>query len=193
MRGVDAAGALPAEAGEVIVQSEGNSASGQHSSWQSRPRMPTPWNREAPQGQALVHRPREGLPSVMSWCEGPKDGGGGQESESRVLPAQRVRPRGLSGVGGSAGAGSGAPSYPFTSPKRDPLVQSSRACSISCWVRATKFHHIPRIQRFFPGQRYRTPSGVSKRSASDAEESPQHGNTYARPRHGHLLQRLRAP
>ena len=32
---------------------------------------------------------------------------------------------------GNVGAGSGAPSYPFTSPNRDPDIQSSRACSMS--------------------------------------------------------------
>lgn len=55
-------------------------------------------------------------------------------------PGQCTLPRGFSGGGGNSGAGSGAPSYPFTSPKRALLAQSWRARSMSSWVRPMKFH-----------------------------------------------------
>jgi hypothetical protein len=56
-------------------------------------------------------------------------------------PGQRTLPRGFSGTGGSSGARSGAPSYPTTSPNREPVIQSERACAMSSVDRPMKFHH----------------------------------------------------
>ncbi|MDT9698405.1 metal-sensitive transcriptional regulator [Streptomyces sp. P17] len=46
------------------------------------------------------------------------------DRNSGIPAGQRTLPRGFSRVAGSSGAGSGAPSYPFTSPKRVPDIQS---------------------------------------------------------------------
>lgn len=57
-------------------------------------------------------------------------------------PGQRTRPRAFNGVAGTSGAASRPPSYPFTSPKRSDVIQSSLARRISSSVRPTKFHHM---------------------------------------------------
>ena len=64
---------------------------------------------------------------------------GARQARWRIPPGQRTLPRGFKASGGSSGAGSGAPSYPFTSPNRDPVIQSSRACTMSSWVRPIQF------------------------------------------------------
>lgn len=64
-----------------------------------------------------------------------------QSPRLQIPAAQRTLPRTFNPTGGSSGAGSGSPSYPLTSPKRDPIIQSVRASWISSWVRPIQFQN----------------------------------------------------
>ncbi|MGX1226109.1 ATP-binding cassette domain-containing protein [Streptomyces ambofaciens] len=90
---------------------------------------------------------------------------GGQQ-DRRISAGQRVLPRGFNGAAGSAGAGSGAPSYPSTSPNRVPSIQSRRACSISSWERPIQFQNYCISQRFRRSEPYRS-CQVSKSQHQD--------------------------
>ncbi|TQF01304.1 hypothetical protein E6W39_02445 [Kitasatospora acidiphila] len=60
-------------------------------------------------------------------------------------------------------------------------------------IHHSQFFQISRDWRFLPGQRPGARFGVSKVSASLRGVRTDHGNHQARPRHGHLLQGVRAP
>ncbi|SOD67468.1 Transposase DDE domain-containing protein [Streptomyces sp. 1222.2] len=83
--------------------------------------------------RAALPRPDETLSAA------PRAGSLARHRRVSNFAGQRALPRGFKGTAGSCGAGSGAPSYPFTSPNRDPSIQSRRACSISSWDRPIQY------------------------------------------------------
>lgn len=106
------------------------SASGQQESYRSYPQTATPCNRQPRRAKqatrsAAARRAVEKQPPIPS--RHPLN----SHQPASIPAGQRTLPRGFNGTGGSSGAASGSPSYPFTSPNRVPSIQSLRACTIS--------------------------------------------------------------
>ncbi len=106
----------------------------------SHPQMDIPSTGTAQLIRLTPHPPAQ---HPQETCEGQRRTAGRLTvtSPSAIPTGQRALPRGLSGTEGSAGAGSGAPPYPFTSPNRVPSIQSLRACSISPCDRPIQFQN----------------------------------------------------